>query len=299
VEAPLLLQFSIALFTGMVAATLVPLVRRAIPRALEVALWIGLFLVCTLGIVGVSNPSARELTSSALWGVDQIINTAVGLAMGGLMGWISENRFTIAWWLTVLAGVDLLGLALVRSRRLDQGWKPRVGLGEWMEMPPPAILAAQPALAADGLAELNRRLAASATVAGGQVLSLLFGFAIWMRDVVLPRGAQGLAHATEVRRVESRARLESFRDATLHLRFAVHSWYAAAGAPVVNDLGLRATEALRLAAPTLTPGEVIDIQALMSAQSIGWYGPLTAGTSIPAHGEEDGNEPERSDRLAS
>lgn len=283
----------------MVAATLVPSVRRAIPGPLEVALWIGLFLVCTLGIVGVSNPSAQELTSSALWGVDQIINTAVGLAMGRLMGWITDNRFTIAWWLTVLAGVDLLGLALVRSRRLAQGWKPRVRLGEWMEMPPPAILAAQPAAAVDGLTELNRRLAASATVARAQVLSLLFGFAIWMRDVVLPRGAHGLAQATEEGRGESRARLESFRDATLHLQFAVRSWYAAAGAPVVDDLGLRATEAIRLAAARATPGEVIDIQVLMSAQSIGWYGPLTAGTSLPAHGEEDGAEPERSDRLAS
>lgn len=297
--APLLLQFSIALFTGMVAATLVPPVRRAIPIQLEVALWMGLLLVCALGIVSVSNPSARELTSSVLWGVDQIINTAVGLAVGGIIGLISDNRFTIATWMAVLAGVDLMALALVRSRRLAQGWQPRVWLGEWMEMPPHAIPAVRPAVAADGVKELNRRLAASTALAGAQALGLLVEFAIWMRDVVLPRGAQRLAHATEVGRVESRARLESVRDATLHVQFAARSWYYAAGVPVVSDLGMRATEALRLAAARPTPGQMIDIQALMSAQSIGWYGPLSAGASIPPGGEQDGTEPEQSDRLAS
>jgi hypothetical protein len=49
----------------------------------------------------------------------------------------------------------------------------------------------------------------------------------------------------------------------------------------------------------LTSGEVIDIQALLSAQSIGWYGPLSIGPSTPAGGEQDGPEPERTDRLAS
>src|SRR5438876_312605 len=45
-------------------------------------------------------------------------------------------------------------------------------------------------------------------------------------------------------------------------------------------------------------GEVIDIQALLSAQSIGWYGPLSAGPIEP-HGEQDVPEPPESDRLAS
>jgi hypothetical protein len=305
VEGPLLLQFSIALFTGMVAATFVPPVRRAIPRPLEIGLWIGLLTVCTLGIVGITDPSARELTSAAVWGVDQIINTTIALAIGGVIAWISDNRFPIATWLAVLAGVDLLVLALMRSMRSAQGWKPTVRLGEWMEMPPAAHLSRQPVAVSDGMADLNRRLAAAAAVVGTTVLSLLVGFAIWMRDVVYPREAQRIAHAAEVGRVESRARLDSLRDLTLHMQFAARAWYAAAGAPALNDLGVKASEAVRVAAAAgkrgveaarPTPGQVIDVQALMSAQSIGWYGPLT---SLPPEGEQDGAEPQRSDRLAS
>jgi hypothetical protein len=308
VEVPLLLQFSIALFTGMVAATFVPPVRRVIPRALEVGLWVGLFFVCGLGVVSVTDPSARELTSAALWGVDQVINTMVSLAIGGAIGFVADNRVAIATWLAVIAGVDLLVLALIRSMRAAQGWKPRVRLGEWMEMPLQAKFAAEPAVPTDGLADLNRRLAASGAVAGAQVLRWLVECAIWARDVVLPREAQRLAHAAEVGRVQSRAGLESLRDATLHLQFAARAWYSAAGAPVLNDFGMKATEAVRLAAAAgkrgaesarLAPDQVIDIQALLSAQSIGWYGPLSAGPSLPPlHDEQDGAE-QRSDRLAS
>src|ERR1700737_3144427 len=145
----------------MVAATFGPPGRRAIPRPLEVGLWIGLVLVCTLGTVGVTDPSARELTSAAVWGVDQIINTTIGLVIGGAMGLISDNRFTIATWMAVLAGVDLLALALVRSMRTAQGWKPRVRLREWMEMPPAAQPSREPVVVLDGVADLNRRLAAA------------------------------------------------------------------------------------------------------------------------------------------
>jgi len=294
VEVPLLLQFSIALFTGMVAATFVPPVRRAIPRPVELGLWIGLIVVCTLAIIGIADPSARELTSSAVWGVDQIVNTSIGLLMGGVLGLISDNRFTIATWLAVLAGVDLLALALMRSMRTAQGWKPRVRLGEWMEVPPHVILDAEPVVAVDSIANLNPRLAAAAAVAGAQVLSGLVGFTIWMRNVVFPRETQRLAHAAAVGRVASRACLDSLRDATLHLQFAARAWYAAAGEPAVNDFGMKAAEAVRL-----TQGQVIDIQALMNAQSIGWYGPMTAQASLPPHGEPDGAESEQRDRLAS
>ena len=307
-EVPLLLQFSIALFTGMVAATLVPPVRRAIPRGLEVGLWIGLLSVCALGVVSVTDPSARELTSAAVWGVDQVVNTMVGLAIGGAIGFVADNRVAIATWLAVVAGVDLLVLALIRSLRTAQAWKPRVRLGEWMEMPLHAKFVPEPAVPVDALADLNRRLAASGAVAGAQVLRWLVELAIWTRDVVLPREAERLAHAAEMGRVQSRAGLESLRDATLHLQFAARAWYSAAGAPVLNDFGMKATEAVRLAAAAgkrgaesarLSPGQVIDIQVLLSAQSIGWYGPLSVGPSLPPpHEEQDGAE-QRSDRLAS
>jgi hypothetical protein len=222
-----------------------------------------------------------------------------------VIAWISDNRFTIATWLSVLAGVVLLALAVMRSMRAAQGWKPRIRLGEWMEMPPAAQPSRQPRPVSDGVAQLNRRVAAAAAVVGTTVLSLLVEFAIWMRDVVYPRQARRLAHAAEIGRVESRARLDSLRDLTLHLQFAARAWYAAAGAPALNDFGVKAAEAVRVAAAAgkrgveaarPTSGQVVDIQALMSAQSIGWYGPLT---SLPPEGEQDGAEAQRSDRLAS
>lgn len=307
VGVPLLLQFSIALFTGMVAATFVPPVRRAIPKQLELALWVGLLFVCTLGIVGIADPRARELTSAAVWGVDQIVNTSFALALGGVMGWIFDNRFAIATWMALLAGVDLLALALIRSTRKGRGWQPRVRLGDWMEMPSRMAFAAEPVANPDGLAQLNRRLAASSAAAGAQVASSLSAFGAWIRHAVLPRGAERLAHAAEVGRVGSQAGFESFRDASSHLGYAARSWYAAAGAPVVNDLGVKATEAVRRAAAagkrsaeSAKRGQVIDIQALINAQSMGWYGPLSMEAPLlPPPSEHDGAETQESNRLAS
>jgi type IV secretory pathway TrbD component len=304
VELPLLLQFSIALFTGMVAATLVPPVRRAIPKQLELALWMGLVAVCVLGIIGIADPRTRELTSSAVWGVDQIVNTSVGLMLGGVAGWISDNRFPISTWLALLAGVDLVVVALIRSTRRAQGWQPRVRLGEWMEMPSHANFAAEPAPRPEPWAGLDRRLAASRAVARAQVSSSLVALATWMRHAVLTQGAQHLARATEVGRGESRATVESIREATSHLQFAARSWYTAAGVPMVNDLGTKANHAVRRAAAagkrSAKRGKVLDVQALISAQSIGWYGPMTAGTPLlPPPSEQDVPESQRSDSLAS
>src|SRR5690242_17934917 len=98
-----MLQFSVALFTGMVAATFIPSVRRAIPRAVEVGLWIALLTVCILAVSSISDPNARNLSQTTLWAVDQLINTVAGLVLTGAMSWISGNRFEIASWLVILA----------------------------------------------------------------------------------------------------------------------------------------------------------------------------------------------------
>src|SRR5258708_35173049 len=105
----------------MVAATLVPPVRRAIPKPVEVGLWVGLVTVCTLGIVGMADPHARELTSSAVWGVDQIVTTAAGPMVGAVAGWMSSNRFAIATLLAGVARIDVLGLSLLRFRLKSPG----------------------------------------------------------------------------------------------------------------------------------------------------------------------------------
>jgi hypothetical protein len=320
VEVPLVLQFSIALFIGMVAATFVPPVRRAIPRPVEVLLWIALVTVCVLGVASITDPNARELSTSAAWGADQIINTIVSLALGGVGAWILEHRFAIASWMILIAGADIFTLMFLTSLRRARPWQPRVRLREWMELPLAETAVPQRRqlalgsgtqvlglTGADPLAGFNRRLAAASAVASTAVLAKMVDLSIWVRDVVVPREARRLANAATTGRMESRARLESLREATAHLQYAARAWYVAAGEPAVSGLGVKASGALgrpaRAAKRGLAPvatraSQVIDIQALLSAQSLGWYGPLGDGlTNVP--GEEDDAKPQRSDRLAS
>ena len=298
-EAPLLLQLSIALFTGIVAATLVPSVRRSIPKPVEIFLWVAFVTVCVLGVASINDPNARELSASAVWGADQIINTTVGLLLGGVGTWISDHRFQIASWLVVVAGADIFALMLLASLRRGKPWQPRVHLGEWMEIP---ILASEPALARvpDPVAGANRRIAAWSAIAARAALAKMVDVSLWMRDAMIPRQAGRLAQAADVGRARSRGWLEGLRDATAHLQFAARSWYEAAGEPAVSELASRTAGAARrsLKPLALEPGEVIDVQALLSAQSIGWYGPLTA-EPLPSPGEHDAAEAQRTDRLAS
>lgn len=304
---PLLLQFSIALFTGMVAATLITPVRRSIPKAAEVALWIALVTVCLIGVTGVKDPHVRELSSSAVWGVDQMINATAGAIFGGIVGWTFDHRFSIASWMVIIAGVDLLTLVLMRSRRAGQAWRPRILLGEWMEMPLTPVVVQQPARVADPIADLNRRIGAGIAVAGTTMLTNVLGFSIWVRDVLVPRQATLIASAARAGRTRSRSSLESLRDSAAHLQYAAVSWYAAAGRPAVGDLAGKASVAVRqaqqatqaLGPDTARAGHVVDIRSVLSAQSIGWYGPLMAAPAVPEEVEYDEAESERSDRLAS
>jgi hypothetical protein len=303
VEVPLLLQFSIALFTGMVAATFVPPVRRAIPKPVEVLIWVAFVTVCLLSVASINDPNARELSTAAVWGADQIINTTVGLMLAGIGSWISDHRFQIASWLVIIAGADIFALMFLGSLRNRQQWQPRVRLREWMEIPIPAaesVLAQRQPAAVDPFAGVSRRIGAWAAIGATAALAKMVELSLWVRDVMVPHHVGRLAHAGAVGRVQSRARLESLRDATAHLQFAARSWYAAAGEPVINDLASRTVRVARrsLKPVALRPGEIVDIQALLGAQSIGWYGPLTAGP-LPSPGEHDAAESQRSDRLAS
>jgi hypothetical protein len=301
---PLLLQFSIALLTGMVAATLVPPVRRVVPRPIEITLWAALVVVCVFGVLSITNPHARELTASAVWGVDQVIITLGGLLGAGLTGWLLDNRFTLATCLTIVCGVDVVALALLRSYRKGRVWQPRVRLYEWMELPR-LSRAPEPVVAPYAVDELSRRLEAVMAIAGAALLAWAVHFLIWSRDVMLPQQAARLAHATAVGRVESRAGLESLREGAAHLQFAARAWYAAAGAPAVRGLAVKATEAVRTmgsaggegGAPVATPGHVVDIRVLVSALSIGWYGPARPVSTVEE--EEGEDESQQTGRLAS
>ena len=299
---PLILQFSIALFTGMVAATLVPPVRRVVPRPVEIVLWAVLVVVCVIGVMSITNPHARELTASAIWGVDQVLGTLAGLMGAGLLSSLADNRFTIATCAVVVCGVDVMALALLASYKKSLGWQPRVRLYEWMELPRVGAVSAQRAEVPYALDELNRKWAAAMAVAGASLLTWLINFSIWARDVLLPRQAERLARAATAGRVESRARLESLRDTASLLQLAARDWYAAAGAPAVNGLATKATDAVRTIGRSadeaeLGPGRMVDIRVLLGAQSLGWYGAMRPAPTVNAEEEEDDSQ--QTGRLAS
>src|SRR5260370_764226 len=221
----------------MVAATLVPPVGRVVPRPIEIALWGALVVVCVVGVLSITNPQARELTASAVWGVDQVIIALGGLLGAGLTGSLLDNRFTLATCLTIACGVDVVALALLRSYRKGRVWQPRVRLYEWMELPR-LSRAPEPVVAPYAVDELSRRLEAVMATAGAALLAWAGHFLIWSRDVMLPQQAARLPHATTVGRIESRAGLEPLRDAPPHLQFPAPALHLPAVSPPVPTLAL-------------------------------------------------------------
>ncbi|HUZ86669.1 MAG TPA: hypothetical protein VNF26_06910 [Candidatus Baltobacterales bacterium] len=307
VEVPMLLQFSIALFTGMVASTFVPAVRRVIPRAVEVGLWAAFATACVLGVINVTDPNARELTTSAFWGIDQLINNVAAGLVGGILGAISANRFAIAVCIVLLATVDVLALVLLQSYRRSRAWQPRVRLIEWMELPMLTPAPAPVPAISYGIDRWKRRAPAAMAVTGTTVLAKLARASVWTRNVLLPKEAARFARAAQNGRVESRTRLESLRDTTDQLQFAARAWYTAAGAPAVSGLAQKAAATVRNAQAARrlhevaeSTAKVVHIKALLGAQSIGWYGPLTPMQSDLAKvEEEEDGVAQRPDSLAS
>jgi len=286
----------------MVAATFMPTVRRLIPRWFEIALWVALIFVCWLGVAGIRDPHARELTSSINWALGQIVNTLVGLAGLSLLDMLRANRFGIANAMVTLFGADLLALALLSSYREGRGWQPQVRLREWMELPalPAPVLAMAPQ--PDAVEELNERLAAATVTAGAAAATWSVQFLIWARDVGLPRAEERLALAAAVGRIETKVLLEAIRETARELESDAHS-LVARSAPEVNKLALRVaailhgvTDAEQRVSPSAgNLAQVVDIQALRIAQSLGRSG---RAQSTEKKDEID-NDPEHPDRLAS
>ena len=261
-------------------------------------MWIGLVTVCFLAVMSVTDPDARDLSVSVLWAAERVVNTVLALLVGGVASWVAENRFAIASWLVIFAGADVLALMLIRSLRSAAPWQPRVRLREWMELPVarPAVVAAQP-MPVDHLAEVNRKLAGASALLGAAALTRTLGLSTWLLRLSPSRDLRRIASAG---RVGTHARLQLLRDASAHLSFAARAWYAGAGEPAIDGLAAKAREAQRGLRPqALRRGEVIDIQALLSAQSIGWYGPLSAGPLAPSREENDAVGSQRPDTLAS
>lgn len=191
------MQFSVAAFAGMALATMVPPVRRSVPRWMEAFIWLGLIVTCWLAITKVQHTNTRFLTESVAWGANQIVNASVGLVIGDVRSWLSDYRFVIANGVVTLVGADVLLLALLHSHRKGVGWQPRILLGEWFEVP----LHRAPALALVpvpyALDEWNRRAERATAMLGAAILPALVQMLVWARDVP-DRAARGDAKLAKI-----------------------------------------------------------------------------------------------------
>jgi CDP-diglyceride synthetase len=179
----LLSEILIAVFAGMVA---VVTMRKNTPRPVEILLWVGLLWVCVLGVTGIHDKQARDLTSAAFWGAVQMLGSLVTLGLIGAQQWLVDNRFVIADWAVLIVGIDLLVLAFLTSRRQAAGWQPQVRLRDWMELP---RLGAEPQPApvtVSAVDEINRRFNVWAPVAAAAALTWTTFFLIWTGDVAAP-----------------------------------------------------------------------------------------------------------------
>ncbi|HEX3507102.1 MAG TPA: hypothetical protein VHW94_01805 [Candidatus Dormibacteraeota bacterium] len=272
------------------------------PRWFEIALWVALIFVCWLGIASIKDPHARELTSSINWAVGMMVNTLVGLAGLSVLDSLRASRFAIADGVVTLFCADALLLALLSSYREGRGWQPTVRLGEWMEVPPAPLPVMVPASQSYAVEELNERLAAATITAGAAAATWSVQFLIWARDIGLPRAEERLARAAAVGRVETKVLLAAVRETAGELESGARD-LVAASAPEVNKLALRVaailngvTEAEQRVSPSAgNLAQVVDIQALRIAQTLGRFG---RNQSIEKK-DEIQNDPEHPNRLAS
>lgn len=178
----LLSELLIALFAGMVA---VVIMRKNTPRPVEILLWVGLIWVCVLGVTGIHDKQARDLTSATFWGVIQMVGSLATVALQGVGQWTVDNRFVIADWAVLIVGIDLLVLAFLTSRRHAGGWQPRVRLRDWMELP--RLTEPRPApVTVSAVDNVNHRFNVWAPVAAAAAMTWTTLFLIWTGEVAAP-----------------------------------------------------------------------------------------------------------------
>jgi hypothetical protein len=204
--------------------------------------------------------------------------------------------------MVTLFGADLLALALISSHRYGRTWQPQVRLRDWMEVPPvPAPVRVQPPVPS-AIDKLNERLSAATVTASAAAATWSVQFLIWARDIGLPKAEERLALAVAVGHVETKVLLESVRETTRELESGARD-LVAASAPEVNKLALRVAAILNgvtdaeqgVAHGAGNLAQVVDIQALRIAQSLGRFG----RTESIERKDEIENGPEHPDRLAS
>ncbi len=289
----------------MVAATLVPSVRRVVPRPVETILWVALVVVCVIGVLSIANPRARRANSLGLLGRrpdppdSHRLDGGRGHRVARRKPIHPRQRAAGRGWRRHHGAGDAAFLPE------GAGWQPRVRLYEWMELPRLPIPAAEPVAASYAVDELSRKWAAAMAVAGAALLAWLVHFLIWARDVRLPQQAARLARAAAVGRsshapgwrrcgIPSRA-FSSQRTPGMSRPERRRStvWRRRRPTPCAAWLGEHREEGR----PSVD--RAADIHVLVSALSIGWYGPMRPASNVKAEEEGDEGASQQTGRLAS
>ena len=153
-----MLELAMGLLTGGVVATFLPKVRKAIPRPVEVVLWMAFIGASLMTVARVSDPKLREVTASILWAAGQVAGSQLADVAGSAREWAVVHRFDIAAFTALAAGADVVALALMRANRTARRMSPRVHLAEFFEIPQP-VRAPAYAGTPNPLAAIDRRLA--------------------------------------------------------------------------------------------------------------------------------------------
>jgi hypothetical protein len=279
----------IALFAGLLL--LVIMRRKHTPRPVELLLWAGLVWVCILGVSGVHDEQARDLTVATFWGTYQLLGSLIAVAQQGAWQWMVDNRFILADWAVLLVGADLLALAILRSRREAAGWQPQIRLRDWMELP---RFAAQPVapVTVSGVDEINQRFNLWAPIAATAALTWTTLFLIWSGEVAMPT-------------IGRRMRKAALTADGARRQVAKTDWHR-----VIRKAG---SEPRRLTEQVVDIADVSKAAADMRTRAATWLTDAGAHSDeswlggfgmLPPNAEQggtdgDGTEPNRRDQLAS
>ena len=282
----LLSELLIALFAGMVA---IVILRRNTPRPVEILLWVGLIWACVLGVTGLHDKQARDLTSAAFWGATQMIGSIATMAMLGVKQWMIDNRFILADWAVLVAGADLLLLAYLTSRRRSTGWQPQVRLRDWMELP----RVAQPApVTVSAVDEINQRFNVWAPVAAAAALTWTTLFLIWTGDVAAPTVGRRIRKVA-VSANGARRRVASANWRRVFEKAGTEPRRLTEQVVDIGDLARRAAAMRSRAASLLT-------ETGKKTPEPNWLGGFGVRPNAPDGGNDsDGTQRERRDQLAS
>jgi CDP-diglyceride synthetase len=271
----LLSELLIMVFAGLVA---IAIMRKNTPRPVEILLWVGLISVCLLGVTGIHDKQARDLTGATFWGATQMVGSLVTVGLLGVRQWLVDNRFLLADLAVLVAGADLLILAFLRRRRHAAGWQPQVRLRDWMELP--RLTEPKPApVTVSAVDDLNRRFNLWAPVATAAALTWTTLFLIWTGDVAAPT-------------VGRRIRKVAVSADGARRRVVTADWRR-----VVEKAG---SEPRRLTEQVVDIADLSRRATEMRSRAATWLGEAGATVNAPDGGKDsDGTERDRRDQLAS